>query len=256
MALVSVILVCRNPGPRVRAAVASVLGQAPLAHGAAGIELEIVDGASSDGTVAWLSTLNADPRVRWTSAPDGGVYAAMNLGLQRARGTWCLFLGADDVLADSGVLAAAAPILQGSEADVVAGHAVYTDGRRYAPCLRRKAWRNFAHHQACFYRTDALRRLGGYDTSLRLQADYDLNLRLIRGRAGMQEITVLVARCAPGGLSDSGLWANYREEILVRHRHIRAWRALLWDAAAVARFVRKAWRRRSHFAHPESEANA
>jgi hypothetical protein len=41
----------------------------------------------------------------------------------------------------------------------------------------------------------------------------------------------------------------------VRHRHIRAWRALLWDAAAVARFVRKAWRRRSHFAHPESEAN-
>jgi hypothetical protein len=154
------------------------------------------------------------------------------------------------------VLAAAAPILQGSEADVVAGHAVYTDGRRYAPCPRRKAWRNFAHHQACFYRTEALRRLGGYDTSLRLQADYDLNLRLIRGRAGMQEITVLVARCAPGGLSDSGLWANYREEILVRHRHIRAWRALLWDVAAVARFVRKAWRRRSRSAHLESEANA
>lgn len=254
MALVSVILVCRNPGPRLRDAVASVVGQEPLADAEAGVELEIVDGASHDGTVAWLSTLNADRRVRWTSAPDGGVYAAMNLGLQRARGTWCLFLGADDVLADPGVLAAVAPRLRASAADLVAGHAEYTDGRRYAPSPQRHAWRNFVHHQACFYRTETLRRLGGYDTSLRLQADYDLNLRLLRGRAGMQEVPVLVARCAPGGLSDSGRWANYREEIIVRHRHVAAWHAWVWDAAALARFVRKAWRRRTRAGSPEPDA--
>ena len=255
MPLLSVILVCRNPGSRVRDAVASVLGQEPADGDAPGIELEIVDGASTDGTVAWLGTLNDDPRVRWSSAPDGGVYAAMNLGLQRARGTWCLFLGADDVLAGPGVLAAVAPSLRISDADLVVGHATYTDGRRYAPSPRRHAWRNFAHHQACFYRTATLRQLGGYDTSLRLQADYDLNLRLLQGRAGVKEIAVLVARCSPGGLSDSGLWVNYREEIIVRHRYVRAWRALLWDAAAVARFVRKAWRRRTRTARPASDAS-
>lgn len=244
MALVSVILVCRNPGRQVRDAVASVLGQRSAAEDTATLELEIVDGASTDGTVDWLRTLG-DPRVRWTSAPDGGVYAAMNLGLQRARGAWCLFLGADDVLTDPDVLRAVAPRLSRSAADLVAGRAVYTDGRVYAPRPDRAAWRNFAHHQACFYRTATLRRIGGYDATLRLQADYDLNLRLLRGGGGVDVIPEEVARCAPGGLSDAGRWANYREEIMVRHRHLPAWRALGWDAVAVLRFVRKAWRRRA-----------
>jgi len=244
MALVSVILVCRNPGQPVRDAVTSVLGQRSAAGDAALLELEIVDGASTDGTLAWLQALD-DPRVRWTSAPDDGVYAAMNLGLQRARGTWCLFLGADDVLAHPDVLRTVAPRLRASTADLVAGRAAYTDGRAYRPRPDRAAWRNFAHHQACFYRTETLRRLGGYDATLRIQADYDLNLRLLRESGDVEVIPEQVARCAPGGLSDAGRWENYREEITVRHRHIPAWRALGWDGAAVLRWARKAWRRRA-----------
>jgi glycosyltransferase involved in cell wall biosynthesis len=230
---ISVIIVCKNPGPRLQAALKSVWDQQNASS-----EIIVVDGASTDGAREWLEALRGR-LAALVSEPDAGAYAAMNKGLRLARGNWVLFLGADDRLASADVLAEVSAHLDARIAAVFAGEAAYDDGRIYLSANRpRHAARNFVHHQAAFYHHDCFAERA-YDESLRFQADYDLNLRL--WRAGMQiaPLTLRVAVCAPGGLSDAGRWANYREEITVRHRHFPAWQCWPWDVGSAVRYVRK-----------------
>jgi glycosyltransferase involved in cell wall biosynthesis len=232
--LFSVILVCRNPGPRVRAALSSIGAQQGV-----DCEIVVIDGASTDGTREWLETQR--PLLGALIAePDRGVYDAMNKGVAAARGAWVLFLGADDRLADDRVLAQAALQLTKMDAGVAVGEAAYDDGRRYrlgAPAAAVR--RNFVHHQAAFYRRSLFAEHGGFDAGLRVMADYDLNLRLLRQRVRFARLDLRVAECASGGLSDSGGWAGYREEITVRHQHFSAMRCWPWDGASLIRCLRK-----------------
>ena len=58
-------------------------------------ELMVVDGGSSDRTVE-SSGANSDRITYWHSKPDAGIYDAWNQALERARGDYVCFLGADD----------------------------------------------------------------------------------------------------------------------------------------------------------------
>lgn len=61
------------------------------------LEIVIVDGQSTDGTLDYIRHLNW-PHLRWVSEPDRGIYDALNKGARMARGTWVQFLGSDDRL--------------------------------------------------------------------------------------------------------------------------------------------------------------
>lgn len=233
--LISVILVCRNPGPRVREALASVWSQRDV-----DLETVVIDGASTDGTREWLETQRARLGVL-VSEPDTGVYEAMNKGITAARGDWVLFLGADDRLAGPDLFTQVADPLRRTAAGIVAGAARFTDGRLYAPQPAAAIRRNFLHHQATFYRRPFFDQHGRFDPQLRIQADYDLNVRWVRAGVELATLPHLIALCGAGGLSDGGSWRNYREEVTVRHRHYLAWRCWPWDGLSVIRFVRKQW---------------
>jgi len=231
--LVSVVVVCRNPGPRLHAALESIWAQPGES-----CEVVVIDGASTDGTRGWLETQR--PRLgALVTEPDDGVYAAMNKGVAAARGEWLLFLGADDRLR-AGAFAGLGPVLRASDAGVVVGEAEFDDGRRYrlgppATAVRR----NFLHHQAACYRRALFATHGGFDPKLRIMADYDFNLRLLRAGVRFHTVPIPVAVCASGGLSDAGDWTGYREELTVRHRHFPAWQCWLWDLGSIVRYGRK-----------------
>jgi len=232
--LLSVIVVCKNPGPRLPAALASVWEQRRVQP-----ELIVVDGGSTDGTREWLGS----QRARLTtliSEPDTGVYDAMNKGVAAARGDWVLFLGADDRLVGDLVLSEALNWMKKTEAGVAAGEAAYDDGRLYK--LRSQVnpiARNFVHHQAAFYRRSLFEENDGFDASLAVMADYDFNVRLWKNRVRFKPLPLRIAACGAGGASDSGRWRGYAEEIRVRHRYFSPWRCWLWDAISAARYVRK-----------------
>ena len=231
--LVSIILVCRNPGPQVETALESTWRQQ-----GAEAETIVIDGASTDGTREWLEARRARLTVL-VSEPDRGVYDAMNKGLAAARGEWIIFLGADDHWAAPDTIAQASEILAQASVGVVAGRARFADGRVYAPQPGAAIRRNFVHHQAAFYHRSLFARQGGFDLRLGIQADYDLNLRLLHAGVAFTCLPHLIAHCGTGGLSDGGAWRNYREEITVRHRHFPAWRCWPWDLISLVRFVRK-----------------
>ena len=212
-------------------------------------EIVVVDGGSTDGSLAWLKTQR--PRLGpLISGHDAGVYDAMNKGLAVARGEWVLFLGADDRLAAPNVLAEAARQMTTTGADVAVGEAVYSDGRVYALARApRVAARNFVHHQAAFYRRGLFVEHGAFDSHLAIMADYEMNLRLWRRGVTFASIPLRIAECSAGGLSDRGGWRGYREEIAVRHRHLNPLRCLIWDLLSLARFIRKQMVRRFSCSH-------
>jgi putative colanic acid biosynthesis glycosyltransferase len=201
-------------------------------------ELVIVDGASEDGTLEVLRRNSSRIHIL-ISEPDSGVYAALNKAVAAASGHWILFLGSDDYLAHNQVLAQVEPLLHRSPAAWAVGTARYEDGRHWTPEQSPNVkYRNFFHHQAIFYRTDLLRELR-YDESLRLQADYELNLRIwLRGSRPML-LPLEISVCQSGGLSDRGLLLNYREEIEIRRRFFSKSACFIWDIASWLRFLRK-----------------
>ncbi len=230
---VSVILVCRNPGLRLRAALESVWTQPDGT-----CEIIVIDGTSTDGSREWLESQRARLGAL-VMEPDHGVYDAMNKGVAAAHGEWVLFLGADDRL-HAGALSGIVPVLQSSQAGVVVGEAAYDDGRVYrlgAPAAAVR--RNFVHHQAACYRRNLFAAHGPFEASLRIMADYDFNLRLLLAGVRFESAPVRIAACGSGGLSDAGGWTGYREEIAVRHRHFSAWQCWLWDLGSVGRYLRK-----------------
>src|SRR6185295_4400277 len=68
-----------------------------LRHRSAALELVVIDGQSTDGTVSILER-HAGDIDHWRSEPDSGIYDAMNKALAVATGDWLMFLGADDEL--------------------------------------------------------------------------------------------------------------------------------------------------------------
>ena len=232
--VISVIVVCKNPGAHLQTALDSVWTQRGVET-----ELVVIDGGSSDGSREWLKS-QAARIAGFVSEPDRGIYEAMNKGLACAHGEWVLFLGADDQLVSGTVLSEAAGWLGKSEVCVASGKAVYRDGRVYM--LRsppNPLARNFVHHQATFYHRSLFAENGDFDHSLAVMGDYDFNLRLWKKQVIFKSLPLRVAVCGTRGLSDSGGWRGYAEEIRVRHRYFAWWRCLLWDAASVVRWLRK-----------------
>jgi len=190
------------------------------AQSLSGVEHLVVDGGSTDGTVDVLRAW--DRRVAWwASEPDRGIYDAMNKGIAAARGEWLYFFGADDVLAGPDVLERCALYLGGGAA-VVYGDVRFTNGHLFRSKAGPKLLiGNTVHHQGAFY---AARVFDGwrYDTSLRLVADYDLNLRLYRASERFARADVVVAECGDEGASNVRMGESFREMNRVRRRHLGA----------------------------------
>ena len=55
------------------------------------IEHVVIDGNSTDGTAEFVRE-HCDDIAHWISEPDQGLYDAMNKGLDRATGDFCIFL--------------------------------------------------------------------------------------------------------------------------------------------------------------------
>ena len=162
------------------------------------LEIIVVDGFSQDGTVEALREFGNQIEY-WISEPDGGIYHAMNKGLQAARGTYVLHLNAGDRLlhipwqqlrecADASVDVVCCRVLLDSRVEFISRTSLLSKID------------NTWHHQGTFYRRAAHL---GYDTRYPTGADFHHNQRLCRAGCTIRYLPALVANHASDGVTAS-----------------------------------------------------
>lgn len=175
----------------------------------------IQDGASTDGTVAFLQDVTADAqRTRMISEPDRNLYDAMNKGAGAARGQYLLFLNSDDSLASDDILNTVADRLTATRPDFLYGSTLRrfedgTESREKRMSLTAILQRMPFCHNSVLIRRDVFAALGGHDPQFRVAADYDLMLRMItagyRGERMDEPISMFWGR---GASSDTDVTAR------------------------------------------------
>lgn len=170
------------------------------------IDYIVIDGGSTDASAAIIAANSA--HISYTvSEKDKGVYDAQNKGLAKATGEYVLVLNAGDELADETVLKRV--FASGQQADIVYGNMiiVHPDGRRENGRMPSQMDMNHMMsdtlwHPVSFVKKSFLDKVGFYDTSYKIVADYDWFLRAIfKHKATLHYINTNISVFYLGGLS-------------------------------------------------------
>lgn len=180
------------------------------------IEIIVIDGSLDERTrLNFLEFADRWPSQMATliSESDDGVYDAMNKGTEAAAGRYVQYLNSGDSLLDSGAFARLENEFARSPEWIVSGamHAMGT-GIPQRP-IRNIPHRRLRHifgiqphcHQACWFRTDLVRMLGGYDPTFGFVADFDLVARFSEINSPLQISNFLVLYEGGGISANNGL---------------------------------------------------
>ena len=210
------------------------------------VEHLIIDGASTDGTLALAEAYKAESdhsdsghKVIVKSEPDNGIYDAMNKGLTQASGDYIVYMNAGDCFPAETTLEEIAhrcqlnttptdelPAVLYGQTNIVDSEGRFLHPRRLqAP--ERLTWRSFRQgmlvcHQAFYARTDIAKNLQ-YDTRYRFSADVDWCIRVMREAERMSlplyNINKVVANYMEEGQTTRHHRASLRERYQVMARH-------------------------------------
>lgn len=222
---VSIITVAFNSAPTIAYAIDSFLAQSHT-----NAELLIIDGASTDDTVA-IARSYSDPRISVLSEPDEGLFDAMNKGLRLYSGEAVGFLNSDDSYHGRDALARIAGALE--DADVVHGNIDFVSDHARKTVIRR--WRGSPHrpgafregwmpaHPTFYVRRSLAERIGGFDPELSIAADYDFMLRALEtGLVTSAFVDDVLVDMMVGGNSTQS-WRSYVTGNLESLRSRRKW---------------------------------
>lgn len=174
------------------------------------IEYLVIDGASTDGTLAIVERYRDAVDVL-VSEPDGGIYDAMNKALRLATGDAVIFMNAGDYFYSPYVVELAAEFMQAHpDAGAVYGgiEVRFANGgvTEFMPPPESEALQflicGSLPHQGTFARRSAFAHTGLFDTRWRSHADYDWFLKAASDpRIGLKRMDLMVASFGLGGAS-------------------------------------------------------
>lgn len=180
------------------------------------IEYWIIDGASADRTVEIARSYEArfKGKMHIVSQPDKGIYDAMNKGIGLCTGDVVGILNSDDFYASTDVLSEIARNIH--NVDAVYGDLDFVDAANTAKVVRQ--WRGSQYHEGAFRkgwhpahptfyaRKECFERMGAFDISFDVSADFELMLRFLeRGNISSQYVPMVFVKMRMGGESTGSI---------------------------------------------------
>ena len=146
-------------------------------------EYIVIDGASSDSSIDIINKYS-EQITFWISEKDSGIYHAMNKGIEKATGEYCLFLNSGDYLANENVLNTF--LSEHHEEDIIYGNMLIDWGNgkiilgkmppeiTYLQMYNDTLW-----HPVSFIKLSLFKKYGNYDEKYKMVADYDFFFKTI-----------------------------------------------------------------------------
>ena len=196
----------------------------------------VVDGASKDATVKMVeayqtqvAAMHSEWTVKLKSEPDGGLYDAMNKGLERTTGDYVVFMNAGDCFAADDVLSAVAqaasrdphPAVVYGDTDIVDNDGNFLFHRRLQP-PEKLTWKSFRHgmlvcHQAFYARTD-FAIATPYNQKYRYSADVDWCIRIMKAAAKENVPLLNLHRVVANYTQEGETTLHHRESLVERYK--------------------------------------
>lgn len=198
---VSVITPALNSEKTISACIESVASQSYK-----NLEHLIIDGVSEDSTLDIIRSYQLKyPHIKYISEKDTGIYNAMNKGLRICSGDWVYFLGSDDTFFNSDILE-----IIFSEKDYTSCYMLYGNvlfknsgviyNGKYSSL---KLIRNNICHQAIFFYRDVFSKIGNFDETYRLYADWVFNMKFFNCNLKCSYLDLIIAVFDEGGASST-----------------------------------------------------
>ncbi|MCI5073630.1 glycosyltransferase family 2 protein [Oricola sp.] len=225
--MISVVTVVFNRANVIKDALESVQRQSYRDY-----EHVIQDGGSTDGTLEIIESV-ANEKTRIESAPDGGIYDAINKGIARCRGNVVGLMHSDDFFADDDVLKRVADVMTTQDVDGVYGDLQYVSASSERKVIRhwssgtytrsklRNGW--MPPHPTLYLKREVFERYGLYDTELFISADYEAMMRwLYKHEIRLAYIPEVLIKMRVGGASNGSvkqLIEKSRQDLIAIRRH-------------------------------------
>jgi len=204
---ISIITVCLNAVNTIDATIKSVLSQAFK-----NIEYIVIDGASTDGTVALLEKYQQQNVLKFISEPDTGLYEAMNKGIKLSTGDLIMFLNAGDYFVSKEVIDFYLSKIKMDEADLFFGRIVWIDLVQKSIVLSDSSsitemehlkTSNFPH-PATIYKKELFYKIGFFDEAYTILGDYEWNVRaLVVEKIRFQYVDLIATVFFADGISNN-----------------------------------------------------
>ena len=177
------------------------------------IEIVVVDGGSTDGTVSEIQKCAGQEsgRMKWISEKDHGIYDAINKGIRLASGDLIAVFN-DTFYTDSAVSKLVQAINSNGGYDGAHGDLVYCQNgkvKRYWKMGKGQiedGW--MPAHPTLLLKREVYERFGVYKTDYRCSSDYEFMVRILKdGGIHLAYVPEILVSMFYGGTSSNGLGA-------------------------------------------------
>lgn len=186
------------------------------------VEYILIDGGSSDKTLEIIKKYD-DAVDYWVSEKDGGIYDAMNKGVNLAKGEWINFMNAGDCFHDNEILSEinfhdfSTELIYGDYSIRKNNRKIYKDNKKESDL-----WKGFFCHQAVFIRSYLIKELK-FKLNVGFNSDTDLILSVLEKNCVIKKVNKSICVIEPGGVSDINRVASVLNQWkLTRSRKIKS----------------------------------
>lgn len=189
----------------------------------------VIDGGSTDGSYDFLHEKRklankTGAPFSFSSQKDNGIYDAMNIGVERAKGRYVIFMNAGDCFSTPKILNLIAKYAA-KKPDFIYGDSLETTDKKRKPVLKAARPHKdimqgmFTHHQAMIYNRLKIRDWQmHYSLLYKIASDYDFTARYLRHAENIIYINQPLCLFETGGISQQSAFTGRREQFIIREK--------------------------------------